>query len=127
MDFEGVYRSDGSAVVDPNPYDPTLDLLYGLGQTAVILALANSTPAARNDYLLSAYYYPPLMLDHYVPPTIWRDWTSLQRALWIQSARASDLRDYEYKIQSINDMEIWKLKMEVQRLIDELEDAKEKD
>jgi hypothetical protein len=123
MDFDGVYRSDGSAVVDPNPYDPSLDLLYGLGQTAVILALANETPAVRNDYLLSAYYYPPLMLDHYVPPNIWREWSPLQRSLWIRSARESDLRDYEYKVKRIN----WDLEDEAQRLIDEIKRAKEKD
>jgi hypothetical protein len=123
MDFDGVYRSDGSAVVDPNPYDPSLDLLYGLRQTAVILALANEKPDVRNDYLLSAYYYPPLLLDHYVPPNIWREWTALQRSLWIRSAQESDLRDYEYKIKRIN----WDLEDEARRLIDEIKRAKEKD
>ena len=94
-----------------------------LMQTAVILALANSTAAARNDYLLSAYYYPPLMLDHYVPPDIWKVWTPLQRSLWIESARESDLRDYEYKIKRIN----WDLEDEARRLIDEIKRAKEED
>jgi len=107
-----------------------------LAQTAMILALANETPVVRNDYLLSAYYYPPLMFDHYVPPNIWRDWSALQRSLWIQSARESDLRDYEYKLQSIIDMQmfqmkldnqslIYDLKREIERAKDELESKKE--
>jgi len=92
-------------------------------RAAIILALANSTPAVRNDYLLSAYYYPPLMLDHYVPPNIWREWSPLQRSLWIRSAQESDLRDYEYKVKRIN----WDLEDEARRLIDEIKRAKEKD
>ena len=119
MDFEGVYRSDGSAVVDPNPYDPTLDLLYGLGQAAVILALANETPGVRNDYLLSAYYYPPLMLDHYVPPNIWRDWSPLQRGLWIESSRKIDLRNYEYELRRISQQIIDDMKKELERAKEE--------
>jgi len=97
-----------------------------LAQTAVILALANETPAIRNDYLLSAYYYPPLMLDHYVPPDIWKAWTPLQRSLWIESARESDLRDYEYKIKSINNRNLWDLEDEAQRLIDDIKRANER-
>ena len=97
-----------------------------LTQTAVILALANETPAVRNDYLLSAYYYPPLMLDHYVPPNIWREWSPLQRSLWIRSAQESDLRDYEYKIKSINDMQMFQMKLDVQGLIDDIKREREK-
>ena len=87
-----------------------------LMQTAVILALANETPAVRNDYLLSAYYYPPLMLDHYVPPNIWRAWNPLRRSLWIESARESDLEDYKRKLEEIKE-----------DIIYEIERAKEND
>jgi len=120
MDFDGAYRSDGSAVVDPTPYNPSLDLLYGLGQTAVILALVSATPAVRNDYLLSAYYYPPLMLDHYVPPDIWKAWTPLQRSLWIESSREIDLQNYKYELERIKENLIYDLRREIER-------AKEKD
>jgi len=91
-----------------------------LMRTSVILALQNSTPAARNDYLLSAYYYPPLMLDHYVPPNIWRDWTPLQRSLWIESSREIDLQNYKRELERIKDDLIYDLKREIER-------AKEKD
>ena len=87
-----------------------------LMQTAVALALANKTPAVRNDYLLSAYYYPPLMLDHYVPPDIWKVWSPLQRSLWIESARESDLEDYKRELEEIK-----------KGIIREIERAKEND
>ena len=87
-----------------------------LMQTAVILALANETPAVRNDYLLSTYYYPPLMLDYYVPPNIWKAWSPLQRSLWIESARESDLEDYKRELEEIKE-----------DIIREIERAKEND
>lgn len=118
MDFDGVYRQDGSAVVDPNPYDPSLDLLLGLCAYSLI----------ANPYQ-SQYYYPfiaPYLSGYsYCPPDVWKAWTPLQRSLWIQSSRENELRDYEYKLKSINDMETWQLKMDVQRIIDDLKRAKE--
>ena len=91
-----------------------------LMQTAVILALENEKPAVRNDYLLSAYYYPPLMLDHYVPPDTWRAWSPLQRALWIESSREIDLEDYKRELERIKQDIIYDLRREIER-------AKEKD
>jgi hypothetical protein len=89
-------------------------------QTAVALALT-SEPAIRNDLLLSSYYYS----HAYCPPSVWARWSPLQRSLWLESAREDDLRDYERKIKSINDMEMFRLQAEVQRLIDDLKRAKE--
>lgn len=121
MDFGGVYRRDGTAVVDPNPYDPSLDyLLLGLYATSLIAA----APQDR-------YYYSPLippyniLSSYYCPPDVWRAWTPLQRSLWIQSGREAELRDYEYKLQSINDMQMFQMKLDVQSLIDDLKRAKE--
>ena len=91
-----------------------------LMQTAVALALASTTPAVRNDYLLSAYYYPPLMLDHYVHPEIWRAWSPLQRSLWIESSREIDLENYKRELERIKENLIYDLRQEIER-------AKEKD
>jgi hypothetical protein len=90
-----------------------------LMQTAVILALASATPAVRNDYLLSAYYYPPLMLDHYVPPDIWKAWSPLQRSLWIESAREIDLENYKRELERIKENLIYDLRQEIERAKEE--------
>jgi hypothetical protein len=90
-----------------------------LMQTAVILALANETPAVRNDYLLSAYYYPPLMLDHYVHPEIWKAWSPLQRSLWIESAREIDLENYKRELERIKENLIYDLRQEIERAKEE--------
>jgi len=119
----------------PYPDDPNLNLLYGV----YCASLITNPPQTR-------YYYPTLSTElaldlawldqippksyyrspyFYCPPSVWAAWTPLQRSLWIESALKYEFRDYKYKLRSINDMEMWKLKREVQRLIDDLERAKE--
>ena len=111
MDFDGAYRSDGSAVVDPNPYDPMSDLLLGF----YISSLITNPPQTR-------YYYSPLSrYSFYLPPPA--SLSPVYRYLWIQSEIESELRDYENKIKRIN----WDLEDEARRLIDEIKRAKEKD
>ena len=104
-----------------------------LQQTAVILALT-SKPAVRNDLLLGLYYYPviydyPSRYSSYLPPP--KTLSPIYKSLWIESEIENEIRSYEYRLKSINDMEIWKLKMEAQRLMDdlkrEMERAKEED
>ena len=110
MDFDGVYRSDGSAVVDPTPYDPSLDLLLGLYYYSLI-----ASPHQTR-------YYHPLIAPYrtrrygYLPT--WED-------VLYESYLDDALTNYENKLKSINRMETWKLEMEVQRLIDDLKRAKE--
>jgi len=113
MDFDGVYRSDGSAVVDPAPYDPNLDLLLGLYAASLI-----ATP-----YQTRYSYRPLSRYSFYLPPPA--SLSPVYKYLWIQSEIDNELRDYKYRLQGINDMEIWKLKREVQQLIDDLKRAKE--
>jgi hypothetical protein len=105
-------------------------------QTAVAVALKDETPA--NQLLLGLYYYSLIntpyqtrwnynyLPNSYCPPSIWKTWSPLQRSIWLESALDSELRSYEYKLKSINDMETWKLKMEVQRLMDDLKSEKER-
>jgi hypothetical protein len=59
------------------------------------------------------YYYPSLY--SYCPPSVWAAWSPLQRSLWIESALEYELRDYEYRLRSINDDLIRDLKREMER------------
>jgi len=111
--------SCASFMAGPYPDDPELNLLYG----AYCASLITTPPQTR-------YYYPliaPYRTGYsYCPPSVWAAWSPLQRSLWIESGIESELRDYEYRLQSINDMELWKLKMETQGLIDDLKREREK-
>jgi len=104
-------------------YDPARELLLGF----YISSLITNPPKAHNDLLLSSYYYPLVvppynpLSNYYCPPDIWKAWSPLQRSLWIESGREAELRDYEYKLQSINDMQMFQMKLDAQSLIDDLE------
>jgi hypothetical protein len=91
-------------------------------QTAVALALT-SKPAVRNDLLLGLYYYPLLSPPYrtcrnynYLPT--WND-------VLYDSELDQALVEYEYKLKSINDMQIFQMELKVQQLIDDLKRAKE--
>jgi len=94
-------------------YDPARELLLGF----YIADLINP-PKTRYSYPVIGSY---LSGYSYCPPDIWRDWSPLQRSLWIQSGIDSELRDYEYKLKSINDMQMFQMKLDAQRIIDDLE------
>jgi len=107
MDFDGAYRRDGSAVVDPDPYDSSLDLLLGLYAASLI-----TTPyQTRWNY--------NYLSNSYCPPSVWAAWSPLQRSLWIESALEYELRDYEYRLRRINDDLIRDLKREMERAKEE--------
>jgi len=87
-------------------------------------------PPATNDLLLGLYYYslitnPSLtypmnynyLSNSYCPPSIWNNWSALQKSLWLESCRESDLRDYEYSLKRIRDRETWNLEDEARRII----------
>jgi len=90
-------------------------------QTAVALALT-SKPAVRNDLLLGLYYYP------LVSPPVQKPRSSYSSA-WDYVFYDYDynhaLLDYEYKLKSINDMQMFQMELKVQQLIDDLKRAKE--
>jgi len=104
MDFDGAYRSDGSAVVDPNPYDPMADLLLGF----YISSFITSPHQAR--------YYYPLIVPRYHGlnglPT-WEDIIYEQRL-------DMRLNDYKRELERIKEDLIYELRQEIER-------AKEKD
>jgi len=99
-------------------YDPARELLLGFYIADII-----NPPKTRYSYPVIGPY---LSGYSYCPPDIWADWTPLQRSLWIQSGIDSELRDYEYKLKSINDMQMFQMKLDVQGLIHDIESANER-
>jgi len=89
-------------------------------QTAVALALT-SKPAVTDDLLLGLYYYPliaaPYRTRNYNYLPTWND-------VLYDSELDQALVEYEYKLKSINDMQIFQMELKVQQLIDDLERAK---
>jgi len=113
-----VTTPEGPVTVRHN--DPARELLLGF----YIADLINP-PKTHNNLLLSSYYYPliiPRVQKFGTLPT----WEDVLYDMKVESAIEDQLRDYERKIQSINDMETWKLKMDTQRMIDNIESAKER-
>ena len=96
--------------------DSTLGLLLGLYTFSLI---KSGGPA---------YYAPSyctyLSPSAYCPPDVWAAWTPLQRSLWIEYNLDLELSRYESSLKDINDMEMFKLQTEVERLIREIERAK---
>jgi len=90
-------------------------------QTAVALALT-SKPAVTDDLLLGLYCYPLIAAPYrtrkynYLPT--WKD------VLYEQDLDRF-LLDYEYKLKSIDDMQMFQMELKVQQLIDDLKRAKE--
>ena len=92
--------------------DSTLGLLLGLYTFSLI---KSGGPA---------YYAPSyctyLSPSAYCPPDIWAAWTPLERSLWIEYNLDLELSRYESRLKDINNMEMFKLQTEVQRLIDKI-------
>jgi len=113
-----VTTPEGPVTVRHN--DPARELLLGF----YIADLINP-PKTHNNLLLSSYYYPliiPRVQKFGTLPT----WEDVLYDMKVESAIEDQLRDYERRIQSINDMETWKLKMDTQRMIDNIESANER-
>jgi len=91
-------------------------------QTAVALALTSKPAVRRNDLLLGLYYYS------LISPPVQKPRSSYSSA-WDYVFYDYDynhaLLDYEYKLQDIHDMEMFKLEMEVRRIINELKSAED--
>jgi len=92
--------------------DSTLGLLLGLYTFSLI---KSGGPA---------YYAPSyctyLSPSAYCPPDVWAAWTPLERSLWIEYNLDLELSRYESRLKDINNMEMFKLQTEVQRLIDKI-------
>jgi len=92
--------------------DSTLGLLLGLYTFSLIKSAG------------PAYYAPSyctyLSPSAYCPPDVWAAWTPLQRSLWIEYNLDLELSRYESSLKDINNMEMFKLQTEVQRLIDKI-------
>jgi len=102
-------------------YDPARELLLGF----YISSLITNPPKAHNDLLLSSYYYPliiPRVQKFGSLPT----WEDVLYDMEVESAIRNQLRDYESEVEHINDMELWRLKTDTQRMIDDIESAKER-
>jgi len=99
-------------------YDPARELLFGF----YIADLISNPPRTRYSYRppLSTELALGLALSNsYCPPSVWADWSPLQRSLWLESALDDDLRDYEYKLKRIKDDLIYDLKREMERAKEE--------
>jgi hypothetical protein len=76
---------------------------------------------------LGLYYYSlinaPSQTRYSYRPLL--TWDSLYRSLLLESALDDELRDYERKLQEINDMETFQLEMDIDNLIRKLKRAKE--
>jgi len=93
-------------------------LLFGF----YIADLISNPPRTRYSYRppLSTELALGLALSNsYCPPSVWADWSPLQRSLWLESALDDDLRDYEYKLKRIKDDLIYDLKREMERAKEE--------
>ena len=102
-------------------YDPARELLMGF----YISSLITNPPKGRNDLLLSSYYYPPIIprVQKFGSLPTWED---VLYDMEVESAIRNQLRDYESEVEHINDMELWRLKTDTQRMIDDIESAKER-
>jgi hypothetical protein len=103
-------------------YDPTFDLLLGLYTASLI----TNPPRTRYSYRplsmgsaldLSWLSQIPPKYNYLPPPSTL---SPVYKSLWIQSEIESELRDYEYKLKSIHEMEMFQMKLDVQGLIDDL-------
>jgi len=114
-EYRNVYRQGGPAALAAYHgsivnYDSNIDLLLGLYYYPLI-----GTPS-QDRYFYHQYNYLP-------PPA---SLSPVYKSLWIQSEIESELRDYEYKLKSIHDMEMFQMKLDVQGLIDDLKREMEK-
>ena len=121
-EYRNVYRQGGpealatyhsaSRISSPPLSDSTLGLLLGLYTFSLI---KSGGPA---------YYAPSyctyLSPSAYCPPDVWAAWTPLERSLWIEYNLDLELSRYESRLKDINNMEMFKLQTEVQRLIDKI-------
>lgn len=117
MEETWTVRTTPEGVTTVRHNDPMAELLFG-----VYIADLINPPKTHNNLLLSSYYYPLIIPPYraYSGPNGLPTWKDV---IYEQHVNNS-MRDYEYRLEHNLDMKLWETKMEVQRLIDDLESAK---